>query len=309
MKILVTGGAGFIGSHLTEALIREGHEVRVFDNLSSGSLKNLANVSVEFIEGDIADWDAVNTAVSGCDLVFHQAALVSVPQSIKNPRLNHASNVTGAFHLFEAARQAGVRRVIYASSAAVYGNLPDMPNKETGALKPETPYAMAKRTNELMASAFASTYGIEFVGLRYMNVFGPRQDPSSPYSGVLSIFCQNVLAGKPLIIHGDGQQTRDFIYVADVVQANLLAAKTASLSPGSSVIFNVGRGQQTSLNQIVEHLAEITGQQIERYYENPRAGDIKHSVADIELAARQLGFVPGTDVRNGLTATLDWFRE
>jgi UDP-glucose 4-epimerase len=309
MKILVTGGAGFIGSHLTEALIREGHEVRVFDNLSSGSLKNLAHVSVEFIEGDIADWDAVNTAVSGCNIVFHQAALVSVPQSIKNPQLNHASNVTGAFHLFEAARQAGVQRVVYASSSAVYGNLPDMPHKETGALKPETPYAMAKRTNELMASAFASTYGTEFVGLRYMNVFGPRQDPSSPYSGVLSIFCQNVLAGKPLIIHGDGQQTRDFIYVSDVVKANLLAAKTTSFSPGSSVIFNVGRGQQTSLNQIVEHLAQITGQKIERYYEKSRAGDIKHSVADIELATQQLGFVPGTDVRNGLIATLDWFRK
>jgi len=307
MKILVTGGAGFIGSHLVEALVREGYEVRVFDNLSSGSLKNLSNTSVEFIKGDVADWEAVKTAVHGCDLVYHQAALVSVPQSISQPGLNHASNVTGTFHIFEAARKANIQRVIYASSAAVYGNLPDLPKKESGALEPNTPYAMAKRTNELMAAAFATTYEMEFVGLRYMNVFGPRQDPTSPYSGVLSIFCRNALNEKPLIIHGDGEQTRDFIFVSDVVKANLLAAKMPFLLPDRSAIFNIGRGQQISVNQIIEYLEQILGQQIEKQYQDPRLGDIKHSVADIKLANERLGFVPEVSIGDGLRTTTTWF--
>lgn len=307
MKILVTGGAGFIGSHLVEALSKQGNEVRVLDNLSSGSMANLADASVEFIEGDIADWDVVATAVQGCDLVFHQAALVSVPQSINEPKLNQASNITGAFHVFEAARLAGVRRVIYASSAAVYGHLPDLPKKEDQPIQPVTPYAMAKRTDELMAAAFTHTYGMEFAGLRYMNVYGPRQDPSSPYSGVLSIFCQSLLAGKPFTIHGDGEQTRDFVFVADVVKANLLAAKVDLSSLDETAVFNIGCGRQTSLNDIIDLLTQISGRPITKQFQPFRTGDIKHSVADIEKARKRLGFHPAIDMMDGLKQTLDWF--
>lgn len=309
MQVLVTGGAGFIGSHLTQALVQAGHSVRVLDNLSSGSVDNLAGVAVDFIEGDVADWEVVKTAVHDCDLVFHQAALVSVPQSIAEPALNHAVNVTGAFHVFEAARQAGVRRVVYASSAAVYGNLPNLPKKESDAVAPLTPYAMAKRAGELLAAVYAASYGLESVGLRYMNVFGPRQDPSSPYSGVLSIFCSRVLAGQPLIIHGDGNQTRDFIFVSDVVKANLLAAGVKPLQAGASPIYNIGLGKHTSLNTIVDLLGQIVGHQIEKTHRPSRAGDIKHSVADIALARRRLGFAPETTFQTGLKVTLAWFRE
>lgn len=307
MKVLVTGGAGFVGSHLVRALINDGHDVRVLDNLSTGKRENLAGVSVELIVGDVAEWEVVQTAVSNTDLIFHQAALVSVPQSIQEPQLNHASNVTGTFHVFEAARLAGVRRVVYASSAAVYGNLPNLPKKESDPLAPITPYAMAKRFGEQLAAVYALSYGMEFVGLRYMNIFGPRQDPASPYSGVLSIFCRKALAGKPLIIHGDGEQTRDFVYVADVVRANLLAA-TVRLESGQTAVYNIGRGEQTSLNQIVAALAQIVEHPIEVQHQQPRAGDIKHSVADMTLARNELGFVPETAVKEGLEMTLDWFR-
>ena len=308
MQILVTGGAGFIGSHLTQALVQAGHHVRVLDNLSTGSLDNLTDVPVEFIQGDVADWAVVKTAVSGCDLVFHQAALVSVPQSLQNPKLNHDSNVTGTFHVFEAARQAGVSRVVYASSAAVYGNLPGLPKKETNPLAPMTPYAMAKRTAELLAAVYQASYGMEMIGLRYMNVFGPRQNPSSPYSGVLSIFCRNVLAGDPVVLHGDGEQTRDFVYVADVVKANLLAASATPAALGAAPVFNIGRGRQTSLNQIVDMLGHITGRAIVKQHQPARAGDIKHSVADISLATSRLGYAPNTTIADGLKSTLDWFQ-
>ncbi len=315
MQILVTGGAGFVGSHLVRALIDDGHDVRVLDNLSTGKRQNLTGMLVELIEGDVADWEVVQTAVSNCDLVFHLAALVSVPQSIKEPQLNHDSNVTGTFNVFEAARLAGVRRVVYASSAAVYGNLPNLPKKESDPLAPITPYAMAKRFSEQLAAVYAQSYGMEFVGLRYMNIFGPCQDPSSPYSGVLSIFCRNALAGKQLYIHGDGEQTRDFVYVADVVQANLLAATTSlesgETTPASSrgqAVFNIGRGQQTSLNQIIEAIGQILGQPIETEHQESRAGDIRHSVADITLARTKLGFEPKMSIKEGLKTTLEWFR-
>ena len=308
MKVLVTGGAGFIGSHLTKALVNNGYEVRVLDNLSTGSLENLEGVSVELFEGDIANWEVVKTAVSGTDIIFHEAALVSVPKSIEEPALNHASNVTGTFHVFEAARLANVRRVVYASSAAVYGDLPGLPKQETDPLQTKTPYAMAKRTSELMAMAYNTSYDFELVGLRYMNVYGPRQDPASPYSGVLSIFCRNVLANKPLFIHGDGEQTRDFVYVADVVKANLLAAAADLTQLDCSPIFNVGNGKQTSLNQIIEILSEIVGQPIERSYGPARAGDIKHSVGDINRAQQHLNYQPDTTLLDGLKATVAWFK-
>ncbi|MCP4424108.1 MAG: NAD-dependent epimerase/dehydratase family protein [Chloroflexi bacterium] len=308
MRVLVTGGAGFIGSHLAAALTADGAQVRALDNLSGGKRENLADLPVELIVGDVADMEMVKTAVSGCDLIFHQAAYVSAPRSLEEPDLNHRSNVTGSFNLFEAARQAGVKRVVFASSAAVYGNLPGLPKRENDPLQLLTPYAAAKRMNEIMAENYNAAYGMEIVGLRYMNVFGPRQDPSSSYSGVLSIFCQAAIARRGVTIYGDGEQTRDFVYVADVVQANLRAAATPSAQLPPRPVFNVGRGRQTSLNEIVAMLSEIVGQPIPATYAAERAGDIKRSVADIGLAQDSLGFKPETAVAAGLQATLNWFR-
>lgn len=309
MQVLVTGGAGFIGSHLAAALAAQGHQVRVLDNLSSGRRENLTGAAVELVVGDIRDLAVVETAVSGCDLVFHQAALVSVPQSIAEPRQNHQVNVDGTFHVFEAARQAGVRRVIYASSAAVYGNLPGLPKRESDPLAPISPYAAAKLMNETMAQAYTAVYGMELIGLRYMNVFGPRQDPSSPYSGVLSIFCHAAISGRGVTIFGDGAQTRDFVYIADVVQANLRAAQADWSQLGEQQVFNVGRGQQTSLNQIVAILEEIVEQPIPVQHGPERPGDIKHSVADIQAAQKSLAFDPQISVADGLRETVAWFRQ
>lgn len=309
MRVLITGGAGFIGSHLAAALAAEGAQVRVLDDLSSGKRENLAGLPVELVVGDVAKMDVVETAVANCDLIFHQAALVSVPRSIREPELNQHSNVTGTFNIFEAARKAGVKRVVYASSAAVYGNLPGLPKHENDALQLLTPYAAAKRTAEIIAESYNAAYGMEIVGLRYTNVFGPRQDPSSPYSGVLSIFCRAAIAGHGITIFGDGEQTRDFIYVADVVQANLRAAQLPTNRLTHLPVFNVGRGRQTSLNQIVTMLSDIVGQPIPVVYKPERPGDIKHSVVDIGLARERLGFVPGTAVHEGLRATLNWFKQ
>lgn len=309
MRVLVTGGAGFIGSHVTSALVARGHTVTVFDNLSTGKHENLTGPGVTLVEGDLADFEAVARAVADCEVVFHQAAMVSVPRSIAEPALNHQSNVTGTFHVFEAARQAGVRRVVYASSAAVYGDEPTLPKGESSAIAPLSPYGAAKYMAEVYASAYAAAYAghMQFVGLRYMNVFGPRQDPSSPYSGVLSIFCRAVLDGGTCRVFGDGEQTRDFVYVTDVVRANLLAA-TVPLGE-RAVVFNIGRGERTSLNQIIRILDELTPEPVRVIYEAERQGDIRHSVADISLACARLGYSPQVSVRDGLRATLEWFRE
>lgn len=306
-QILVTGGAGFIGSHLTAALAAQGASVRVLDNLSSGFRENLNGLDVAFIEGDIADFAVVATAVSGCDLIFHQAALVSVPRSLKDPALNQQTNVTGTFNVLEAARQAGVPRVVYASSAAVYGNKTTLPHRETEPVAPLTPYAAAKQMNETMAQTYAVAYGLETIGLRYMNVFGPRQDPSSPYSGVLSIFCRAALNGQTCIIHGDGEQTRDFIFVDDVVQANLLAARLPVAQIPKPAVFNVGRGVQTSLNAIIEMLGEIMERPLPTEHQATRQGDIRHSVAAIDRACNLLGFASQEAVLSGLQKTVAWF--
>ncbi len=307
MKILITGGAGFIGSHLAAALVQGGHQVRVLDNLSSGRRANLDGLPVELVVGDIRDWETVRQAVTGCDLIFHQAALVSVPRSLEEPRLNHDVNVTGTLHVFEAARQAGIRRVVYASSAAVYGDTPSLPAKESDQPEPMSPYAVAKLMNEQVAAVYNQSYGTEFVGLRYFNVFGPRQDPSSPYSGVLSLFCRAAVAGAGVTVYGDGRQTRDFVYVSDVVAANLAAANLAVASlPTGSVpqVFNVGRGAQTDLLQILEVLREQTGAVLSGRHEAPRAGDIRYSCADITLARKHLAFTPQTSLAAGLQETL-----
>jgi nucleoside-diphosphate-sugar epimerase len=307
MKIAVTGGAGFIGSHLTAALVEAGHSVTVFDNLSTGNADNLAGLPVSFIKGDLADFELLKQAATGCELVYHQAAMVSVPRSMAEPTLNHQSNVTGVFNLFEAARQTGVKRVVYASSAAVYGAEPSLPKTESSVIAPLSPYGAAKYMAEIYAAAYAAAYpGLEFVGLRYMNVFGPRQDPASPYSGVLSIFCQAALRGQTCTILGDGEQTRDFVYVSDVVQANLLAGLKPLPQPVA--VFNVGRGQQTSLNQIVALLSEINSTPLHYVYGIARHGDIRHSVADISLIAQVLGYNPQVSLREGLEQTLRWFQ-
>lgn len=307
MKIAVTGGAGFIGSHLTAALVEAGHSVTVFDNLSTGNANNLAGLPISFIQGDLADFELLKRAVIGCELVYHQAAMVSVPRSIAEPALNHQSNVTGVFNLFEAARQAGVKRVVYASSAAVYGAEPSLPKTESSIIAPVSPYGAAKYMAEIYAVAYAAAYpGMEFVGLRYMNVFGPRQDPASPYSGVLSIFCQAALRGHTCTILGDGEQTRDFVYVSDVVQANMLAG--VQPLPQAVAVFNVGRGQQTSLNHIVTLLNEINSTPLHYVYGAARHGDIRHSVADISLIAQVLGYSPQVSLCEGLEQTLRWFQ-
>lgn len=308
MNILVTGGAGFIGSHLVEALAHQGHAVRVLDNLSTGRLENLAGLPVQFIPGDLADYETLLQAVAGCELVFHQAAMVSVPRSITDPMLNHKNNVTGAFHVFEASRQAGVKRVVYASSAAVYGDEPSLPKQEDSKAAPLSPYGAAKLIAEVYATAYAAAYGdrMAFVGLRYMNVFGPRQDPSSPYSGVLSIFCQAALQEKTCRIFGDGEQTRDFVYVSDVVQANLLAGAVPLQQ--ASPVFNIGRGEPTSLNQILGILSDLMNRPVKAVYDTARHGDIRHSVADISLAKARLGYSPRVNIRDGLRSTLDWFQ-
>ncbi|MCP4416275.1 MAG: NAD-dependent epimerase/dehydratase family protein [Chloroflexi bacterium] len=307
-QILVTGGAGFVGSHLTAALVAQGAKVRVLDNLSSGFRENLHGLDVSFIEGDIADYEVVATAVSHCDLIFHQAALVSVPRSLEEPELNHCTNVKGTFNVLEAARQAGVTRVVYASSAAVYGDKATLPHRETNPVAPLTPYAAAKQINEVMAQTYFVAYGVETIGLRYMNVFGPRQDPSSPYSGVLSIFCQAALNNKTCIIHGDGEQTRDFIFVDDVVKANLLAAQIPAAQIPDPPVFNIGCGTQTSLNEIIDMLGQVVERPLRIEHRAVRKGDIRHSVADVGRAENLLGFDPQEAVLSGLQKTAAWFR-
>lgn len=303
-QLLVTGGAGFIGSHLVGALVEQGHSVRVLDNFSTGRRENLAGLPVELIEGEITDFETVCRAVAGCETVFHLAALVSVSRSLAEPLLNHQINVTGMFHLLEASRLAGVRRLVYSSSAAVYGNLPQLPKREDSPLAPLTPYGVAKWMNELYAGTYTTAYALETVGLRYFNVFGERQDPTSPYSGVLSIFCRAVLDGKVCTIFGDGEQSRDFVYVSDVVQANLRAMQVSL--PNKQLVCNVGRGQQTSLNQILKLLGEIVGYPIPVRYQPERAGDIRHSLSEIARARTLLGYEPQVSLAEGLRKTLTW---
>lgn len=309
MKVLVTGGAGFIGSHLVAALVGAGHDVRVLDDLSSGRRANLSGTAVPLTVGDVADPGAAAAAVAGCDLVYHLAAMVSAPRSLVEPAINHQSNVTGMFNVLEAARDHGARRVVYASSAAVYGNLPGLPKREYDALAPLTPYAAAKRMNELYAATFSAAYGLETVGLRFMNVFGPRQDPGSPYSGVLSLFCRAAMSGQTCTIYGDGEQTRDFVFVSDVVSALLQAGRVSLPVDERAPVINVGRGEETSLNTIVSLLADLTGEPVTTAYAADRAGDIRRSVADIGLARTLLGYKPSVTVREGLKRTLAWFQE
>ena len=303
MKALVTGGAGFIGSHLVEGLVRRGHEVRVFDNLSTGSLDNLAPVrdAVEVVIGDLRDDEAVNRAVEGVEVVFHQAADPSVPRSISHPRDCYDINVLGTLNLLAAARDAGCRRVVFASSCAVYGNDPRQPKSEELPPAPESPYASSKLAGEELCQVFTRVYGLEAVALRYFNVYGPRQSPDGPYASVIPRFIADLKAGARPRVFGDGEQTRDFIFVGDVVEANLRAA-TASEAVGEVV--NVGSGRSTSLNTLLTVLAPLIGNTVEPIYEAERPGDVRHSLAETSKARRLLGFEAQTSLAEGLAQTV-----
>jgi UDP-glucose 4-epimerase len=307
-RALVTGGAGFIGSHLTEALVSEGCRVTVLDNLSSGHRANLDGVkdAIDFRQGDICDSKAVDAACRGCEAVFHLAAVVSVPQTVKQPIESTRVNDLGTLQVFEAARQNGVGRIVFASSSAVYGDDPQLPKKEEMPPNPLSPYAVQKIGGEYFARIYFQLHGIRTVSLRFFNVFGPRQDPSSPYSGVISIFMTRAVAGAPATITGDGSQSRDFVYVADVVRASLLAATTPAAA-GETI--NVGSGRSVEINGLWQQICRIHGQQIPARYTDPRPGDIHASLAGIGKAQSMLGFSPRLSFAQGLERTFDWYRQ
>jgi UDP-glucose 4-epimerase len=303
--VVVTGGAGFIGSHLAEALLAEGYRVRVVDNLSTGRMENLAHLrgEIEFVEGDLADFEACRRAISGARYVFHQAAIPSVPRSVKDPLPSHASGPTATLHVLEAARQAGVRRVMFAASSSAYGDTVDLPKHEGMPPRPLSPYAAGKLAGEHYVRVYAQTMGLDGVSLRYFNVFGPRQDPSSPYSGVISLFARALSEGRRPMIYGDGRQTRDFTYVANVVHANLLALRAERALDGE--VFNVGSGRRVGLRELVGAMNGILGTSLEPEYGPRRAGDVLHSLASLDRIGAALGYRPQVPFEEGLRRTLD----
>lgn len=301
---LVTGGAGFIGSHLATALLAAGHRVRVADNLVTGRADNIPP-GAEFLRGDITDPAFAATAVDGCDVVLHQAAIPSVPLSVSDPRPSHDANINGTFNLLLAARDAGVRRVVYAASSSAYGESLVLPNREDMPAHPLSPYALQKQVGETYCQLFTRLYGLETVAIRYFNVFGPRQHPSSPYSGVLSLFIKAALTATPPTIYGDGGQTRDFTYIEDVV-AGVLRAADAPDAVGQ--IINVATGRCVSLNEAWAALGEILGPLPAPVYGAPRAGDVRDSQADITKADRLLGYRPAVSFEEGLRHTVEWAR-
>ena len=309
MKILVTGGAGFIGSHIVEHYQGRAEEIRVLDNLRTGYRRNLDGLEHTYIEGSITDRELVKRAVEGVDLVFHMAAMVSVPESMSKPGECVDINVHGLLNVLEEASAAGVRKLVFASSAAVYGDNPVVPKLETMLPEPKSPYAITKLDGEYYLGMFEREGLLETAAIRFFNVFGPRQDPTSPYSGVLSIFCRAALTGQPCRIHGDGEQTRDFIYVTDVVRANLQAAGIPAATCATHPILNIGRGQQTSLNQIIATLRDLLGRPIPVVHDAPRPGDIRHSQADISRARAALRWTPQVTLHDGLAHTLNWFKQ
>src|SRR5665213_2213846 len=304
---LVTGGAGFIGSHLTEELVRRGHRVRVVDSLITGKRANLAHLKeVEFIEGDLAEMAVAERAVRGVDYVLHQAAIPSVPRSVKDPITSNRANIDASINVLVAARDAGVKRLVYAGSSSAYGNTPALPKREDMPTNPLSPYALQKLVVEQYCQMFTRLYGLETVTTRYFNVFGPRQDPGSPYSGVISLFATAVLAGRRPIIYGDGGQTRDFTYVANVVDGVLRACEAPK---AAGDVINVATGQQISLNDLLATLNKIIGTSIQAVYKDERAGDVRDSLADISKAKALLGYTPIVSLEEGLQLTLDWCRQ
>lgn len=306
MRALVTGGGGFIGSNLTRGLLAEGHEVRVLDNFSTGRRENLAEINsdIELVEGDIQSASQVASAVRDVDVVFHQAALPSVPRSVGDPVSSNAVNVNGTLNVLLAARDANVSRTICASSSSAYGANPELPKREDMATLPMSPYAVSKLAAEGYCRAFTNVYGMETVALRYFNVFGPLQDPTSQYAAVIPNFITAVLEGRRPTIFGDGEQSRDFTFIENVVSANMLAA-TAQGASGKT--FNVACGQAVKLNEVLGLISEITGRDADPIHEDPRTGDIRDSLADISQAREILGYEPRIDFREGLSRTIDHF--
>ena len=303
---LVTGGAGFIGSHLVEELVRRGEHVRVVDNLVTGKRQNIAHVpSVDFIEGDLADLEVARAAVNGMDFVLHQAAIPSVPRSVEDPLTSNRANVDASLNVLVAARDARVKRLVYAGSSSAYGNSPTLPKVETMATAPLSPYALQKLVAEQYCQMFTQLYGLETVTIRYFNVFGPRQDPSSTYSGVISLFISALCDGRRPTIYGDGEHTRDFTYVANVVDG-VLRACTAKGASGE--VMNVATGGRISLNTLFRTIRQFVGAQVEPIYATPRAGDVKDSQADISKACRLLGYQPIVSFEEGLEKTIAWYR-
>jgi nucleoside-diphosphate-sugar epimerase len=305
---LVTGGAGFVGSHLTEALVRRGERVRVVDNLVTGKRQNLAHLPhVEFVRGDLADPGVARGAVDGVDYVLHQAAIPSVPRSVEDPVASNRANIDASLNLLVAARDAKVRRVVYAGSSSAYGNSPTMPKVETMPTAPLSPYALQKLVTEQYCQMFTALYGLETVTTRYFNVFGPRQDPSSPYSGVISLFISALCESRQPKIFGDGEHTRDFTYVANVVDGVLKACHAPNVA---GEVINVATGGRVSLNHLFRSVRALTGAStIEPIYEAPRVGDVKDSQADIGKAKRLLGYEPSVTFDEGLERTVAWYRE
>ena len=304
---LVTGGAGFIGSHLVEHLVRRGAAVRVVDNFVTGSRENLLGLSnVEVIEGDLADPEIARQAVVGVDYILHQAAIPSVPRSVADPWVSHRANVDATLHLLLAAREAGVRRVIYAASSSAYGDAPTLPKVETMQPVPRSPYALQKLVGEEYSRLFTQLYGLETVSIRYFNVFGPRQDPNSQYSGVIARFITALLQGNSPVVYGDGEQTRDFTYIDNVVMA-VLAACTAPRASGE--VINVATGDRVSLNQLFQKLCAIINVEIQPIYESSRPGDVRDSLADCTKAKERLGYQPSVNFEDGLRLTVEWYRQ
>ncbi len=306
---LVTGGAGFIGSHIVARLVSRGKNVRVIDNFLTGSPDNLSGVinDIELVEGDIRNAELIRKVMRGVSYCLHQAALSSVPRSIEDPFLSNDINANGTLNVLLAARDAGVKRFIFASSSSVYGDSPVLPKQEDMPVRPLSPYAISKLAGELYARAFYSLYGLPTVSLRYFNVFGPRQTPDSPYAAVIPIFISAMAQGRPATIHGDGKQSRDFCYVDNVVSANVLAC-SAPVKKTAGKAFNIACEEQHTINSLVKGLTQIIGRAPKPVYVQVRNGDIKHSLADITLARRQLGFEPLVNFDEGLKRTVDWFR-
>lgn len=309
-KVLVTGGGGFIGSNLTEALLKMGHEVRVLDNFSTGKRENLNFDEVypflEIMEGDISHPSICQQAVQGVEYVFHQAALPSVQRSVEDPLITHLVNATGTLNLLIASRDEGVKRFIYASSSSIYGDTPTLPKKEDMPPNPLSPYALQKYIGEEYCRLFYQLYGFETISLRYFNIFGPKQDPSSIYSAVIPKFIHALLHGYPPTIYGDGEQSRDFTYIENVIHANLLAME---MEHTSGEVLNIACGKQVSLNQLLRFLQEIIDMKIPPRHEEPRKGDVRHSLADIHRASMVLNYKPQVDIQEGLRRTVEYYRK
>ncbi|MGQ9461983.1 MAG: SDR family oxidoreductase [Candidatus Fervidibacter sp.] len=309
VSVLVTGGAGFIGSHLVDKLVQLGAKVKVLDDFSTGKRENIAHLlggKLRLIEGSLTDAETVKRAVEGVEVVFHQGALPSVARSVEDPLTTHQVNSTGTLLLLLASRDAGVRRVVFASSSSVYGDMPTLPKREDMTPNPKSPYALSKLVGEHLCRLFWELYGLETVSLRYFNIFGPRQDPASQYAAVIPRFVTALLKGERPVIYGDGEQTRDFTFVENCVQANLLAATKPNVA---GEVFNVGAGVQTSVNDLFRLIRSLIGaDEVEPIYVPPRPGDVRHSLAEITKAERLLGYKPVISLEEGLKLTIDWFR-